>query len=104
MYLGNLSHANNADLLVAMGIKQILSVGEPTGWGQKRIEEWGRDKMMIVDRVQDNGVDSLTDQFDRCLEFLREFLFDDCAETRPTDEEPQRLEKPPEPRRLSTAA
>lgn len=29
MYLGNLGHANNPDLLKALGIAQVLSVGEP---------------------------------------------------------------------------
>ncbi|TDZ22977.1 Dual specificity protein phosphatase PPS1 [Colletotrichum orbiculare MAFF 240422] len=47
MYLGNLGHANNPDLLRALGIGQILSVG-----------------------VQDNGIDPLTEEFERCLAFI----------------------------------
>ena len=70
MYLGNLGHANNPDLLKAMGIGQILSVGEPVSWPKGRIESWGLENLLFVDRVQDNGVDPLTDEFERCLDFI----------------------------------
>jgi len=70
MYLGNLGHANNPDLLNAMGIKQILSVGESVGWSKSRLECWGPKNILFVDNVQDNGVDSLTKEFERCLKFI----------------------------------
>ncbi|KAL3421949.1 dual specificity phosphatase [Phlyctema vagabunda] len=70
MYLGNLGHANNPDLLREMGIGQILSVGETATWRDGEMESWGPDNVMIVQRVQDNGVDPLTDEFERCLEFI----------------------------------
>ena len=70
MYLGNLAHANNPDLLKAMGIGRILSVGEPLNWPRGRMESWGIENVLFVDRVQDNGVDPLTDEFERCLEFI----------------------------------
>lgn len=70
MYLGNLPHANNPDLLRAVGITRILSVGEPVTWSTEERERWGSDHLMLVDRVQDNGVDPLTEEFDRCLEFI----------------------------------
>lgn len=70
MYLGNLGHANNPDLLRELGIRQILSVGETAAWRDGELERWGRDNIMVVQRVQDNGVDPLTEEFERCLEFI----------------------------------
>ena len=70
MYLGNLGHANNPELLKAMGITRVLSVGEPVTWPQEELANWGADNIMFIDRVQDNGVDPLTDEFDRCLNFI----------------------------------
>jgi dual specificity MAP kinase phosphatase len=73
MYLGNLNHANNPDLLKALGITQILSVGEMAMWQDGDLEAWGEENVCVVQGVQDNGIDPLTDEFERCLEFIREF-------------------------------
>ncbi|KAI9866841.1 MAG: tyrosine/serine/threonine protein phosphatase pps1 [Trichoglossum hirsutum] len=70
MYLGNLGHANNPELLQAMGIRRILSVGEPVSWSNEEKEKWNKDNILLIDRVQDNGVDPLTEEFSRCLEFI----------------------------------
>jgi dual specificity MAP kinase phosphatase len=70
MYLGNLNHANNPEMLRKIGIKRILSVGEPVSWSKKDLDEWGHENLMMVNRVQDNGIDPLTSEFDRCLEFI----------------------------------
>ncbi|KAF5870385.1 putative pps1 dual specificty phosphatase protein [Botrytis fragariae] len=70
MYLGNLGHANNPDLLRRLGIKQILSVGETATWKDGEMNKWGKDNVMVIQRVQDNGVDPLTDEFERCLDFI----------------------------------
>lgn len=70
MYLGNLGHANNPSLLKEMGIGQILSVGEPVSWPQEAMASWPRENLLFVDKVQDNGVDPLTEDFGRCLEFI----------------------------------
>jgi len=70
MYLGNLGHANNPDLLKALGINQILSVGETAMWRDGELEEWGEDNVCVVQGVQDNGIDPLTEEFERCLEFI----------------------------------
>ncbi|KAK1834640.1 putative dual specificity protein phosphatase [Podospora conica] len=70
MYLGNLGHANNPDLLRALGIGQILSVGEMAMWRDGELDEWGEDNTCVVQCVQDNGIDPLTDEFERCLEFI----------------------------------
>jgi dual specificity MAP kinase phosphatase len=72
MYLGNLGHANNPELLRELGITRILSVGESLSWqeDQKRQLKWPRENLMMVDHVQDNGVDPLWNEFDRCLRFI----------------------------------
>lgn len=70
LYLGNLGHANNPDLLKELGIRQILSVGETAIWRDGDSEAWGEDNVYTVERVQDNGIDPLTDHFSRCLEFI----------------------------------
>jgi dual specificity MAP kinase phosphatase len=75
MYLGNLGHANNPDLLRALGINQILSVGEIFSWEVGEEERWGRENIMFVERIQDNGVDPLTGEFERCLEFIGKLCF-----------------------------
>ncbi|WPH04408.1 Dual specificity protein phosphatase PPS1 [Acrodontium crateriforme] len=71
MYLGNLGHANNPELLREMGIGQILSVGEPVSWSKEYRDSWPKENLLFVDKVQDNGVDSLTNEFPRCLEFIK---------------------------------
>ena len=70
MYLGNLGHANNPALLKELGIGQVLSVGEPVLWEKEMAKSWPRENLMFVDKVQDNGVDPLTEEFERCLEFI----------------------------------
>lgn len=70
MYLGNLGHANNPDLLRALGIRQILSVGELATWGEGERGKWGKENVCVVKGIQDNGVDPLTDEFERCLSFI----------------------------------
>ncbi|KAI1290564.1 hypothetical protein F5Y03DRAFT_56575 [Xylaria venustula] len=70
MYLGNLGHANNPGLLKALGITQILSVGETAMWRDGELEEWGADNVLVIEGVQDNGIDPLTTEFEKCLEFI----------------------------------
>jgi dual specificity MAP kinase phosphatase len=72
LYLGNLGHANNPDLLKELGIGQILSVGETASWRDGELEEWGSDNVYVVQGVQDNGIDPLTNEFPGCLEFIGE--------------------------------
>ncbi|KAL1876903.1 hypothetical protein VTK73DRAFT_8980 [Phialemonium thermophilum] len=70
MYLGNLTHANNPSLLKELGIGQILSVGEEAAWPEHEMDNWGKENVCVVHGVQDNGIDSLTGEFGRCLEFI----------------------------------
>lgn len=71
MYLGNLTHANNSELLWALGIRRVLSIGEPVSWSEAEVKRWGKNNLMFIDQVQDNGIDPLTQEFERCLEFIR---------------------------------
>jgi dual specificity MAP kinase phosphatase len=67
LYLGNLDHANNYQMLHELGIHQVLSIGEPVSWSNDN--ELGIINMCI-DGVQDNGMDSLTKHIKRCLAFI----------------------------------
>ncbi|KAF9888713.1 tyrosine/serine/threonine protein phosphatase pps1 [Aspergillus nanangensis] len=71
MYLGNLSHANNPEMLWQLGIRRILSIGESVSWNSSEISKMGADNIMHITQVQDNGIDPLTQEFDRCLDFIR---------------------------------
>ncbi|KAE8358335.1 hypothetical protein BDV27DRAFT_137901 [Aspergillus caelatus] len=71
MYLGNLSHANNPEMLWALGIRRILSVGESVTWTDSEVAKFGADNIMHVTQVQDNGIDPLTQELERCLDFIR---------------------------------
>ncbi|KAH9881989.1 hypothetical protein J1614_001160 [Plenodomus biglobosus] len=72
MYLGNLAHANNPELIRALGITRVLSVGEPLSWPEQAQKElnWPSENFLMIDRVQDNGVDPLWAEFERCLKFI----------------------------------
>lgn len=70
LYLGNLNHAQNPGLLKELGISRVLSVGEPISWTKDEVAAWGVDNFLFVDKVQDNGVDPLTEEFQSCLEFI----------------------------------
>ena len=71
LYLGNLGHANNPELLKEIGISQILSIGEPVNWMPPRSHVGAKDiNVLFVDRIQDNGVDPLTGEIERCLGYI----------------------------------
>lgn len=70
MYLGNLTHANNPHLLQEMNIGQVLSVGEFANWEATDTEGWNEKDVMRIQNVQDNGIDELCGEFERCLEFI----------------------------------
>ena len=76
LYLGNLTHATNPGLLRRLGITHVLSVGEPVTWQndpavlEEDKADWPAENFLYVDQVQDNGVDPLTKDFERCLDFL----------------------------------
>jgi dual specificity MAP kinase phosphatase len=69
MYLGNLNHANNPEMLRALGITRVLSIGEQVVWDVEKELAEGM-QLLYLDNVQDNGIDPLLDYIDACLEFL----------------------------------
>jgi dual specificity MAP kinase phosphatase len=78
MYLGNLGHANNPALLKELGIGRVVSVGEKVNWidtDNLKSDTVTVDgiECLIVGNVQDNGTDSLTEVFDKCLDFLGKY-------------------------------
>ncbi|KAI9045220.1 tyrosine/serine/threonine protein phosphatase PPS1 [Aspergillus affinis] len=79
MYLGNLAHANNPEMLWQLGIRRVLSIGESVTWNESEISKIGAENIMHITRVQDNGIDPLTQEFDRCLEFIRKGKSDGAA-------------------------
>jgi dual specificity MAP kinase phosphatase len=89
MYLGNLGHANNPEMLRELGINRILSVGESLTWPEDTVAalDWPTEHLMMVDRVQDNGVDPLWEEFDRCLKFIGKLEFSSISSD-PVTEKP----------------
>ncbi|PYI11168.1 hypothetical protein BO78DRAFT_163608 [Aspergillus sclerotiicarbonarius CBS 121057] len=79
MYLGNLSHANNPEMLCALGIKRILSIGESVSWSSSEAGKIEPKNLLHITQVQDNGIDPLTQEFDRCLDFIRQGKSDGMA-------------------------
>ncbi|KAL4968781.1 tyrosine/serine/threonine protein phosphatase PPS1 [Aspergillus stella-maris] len=79
MYLGNLSHANNPEMLWELGIRRVLSIGEAVSWSDDDLARMGSENVMHITKVQDNGIDPLTQEFDRCLEFIRKGKADGTA-------------------------
>jgi dual specificity MAP kinase phosphatase len=69
MYLGNLQHANNPEMLRAIGVTRVLSIGELVTWDMPKERAAGMN-IMYIDQVQDNGIDPLLEYIDPCLEFL----------------------------------
>lgn len=70
LYLGNLSHANNPELLRELGVRRVLSIGEPVSWSGQGRHEWGVENLMFIDNVQDNGIDPLWQEIHSCLDFI----------------------------------
>ncbi|KAJ5120607.1 uncharacterized protein N7515_009995 [Penicillium bovifimosum] len=72
LYLGNLNHANNPELLWKLGIRRVLSIGECVNWKNKTNIGFRDRDVMYIDNVQDNGIDPLSKEFERCLKFIEE--------------------------------
>ena len=70
LYLGNIGHANNPEMLRAIGIRKLVSVGEPVSWSEAHLKVWGSENILAIDRVQDNGVDSLAGELEGALSFI----------------------------------
>ncbi|KAJ5893556.1 hypothetical protein N7495_005247 [Penicillium taxi] len=79
LYLGNINHANNPEMLWELGIRQVLSVGEPLNWSKEERAVWGQESLLYIDDVQDNGIDPLSPEFARCLKFIENCKHDGSA-------------------------
>ncbi|RAH44439.1 tyrosine/serine/threonine protein phosphatase PPS1 [Aspergillus brunneoviolaceus CBS 621.78] len=79
MYLGNLSHANNPEMLWELGIRRVLSIGESVTWTASETTKMDPKNVMHITKVQDNGIDPLTQEFEKCLEFIRQGKRDGMA-------------------------
>ncbi|GBC08706.1 hypothetical protein RclHR1_08320005 [Rhizophagus clarus] len=64
LYLGNLNHACNADMLKALGITHVLSVGEDSKLDKKEFV------VHYLDNLYDDGIDSLWNHLDTCVNFI----------------------------------
>jgi dual specificity MAP kinase phosphatase len=62
-------------LLRELGIRRVLSIGEAVNWSLEERSKWGSDNLMFIHNVQDNGIDPLSEEIDRCLEFIGELTW-----------------------------
>lgn len=74
LYLGNLEHANDITMLQKIGIERVLSVGERTNpmmgaAGEFRASPKAR---LLIDSIQDDGIDPLSNRIEECLQFIDE--------------------------------
>jgi hypothetical protein len=65
LYLGNLNHATNPKVLKALGITHVLSVGENANLGDDF-------KLLLLDNLYDDGIDSLWGHIDDCIKHIGE--------------------------------
>ncbi|CAN6595149.1 hypothetical protein TRVA0_001S00672 [Trichomonascus vanleenenianus] len=85
MYLGSVAHAENPEMLVKLGIKRILSVGENLLWlkdAQDTVHTGssvvynkpyeGMTKVLHILGIHDDGKHSLIEALSVCLDFLDE--------------------------------
>jgi len=54
-------------------------VGESISWNKEQHEGWKAENLLFIDRVQDNGVDPLTEEFEKCLNFIERGKLDGSA-------------------------
>ncbi|CAG8738161.1 5879_t:CDS:2, partial [Acaulospora morrowiae] len=66
LYLGNLNHACNANMLKALGITHVLSVGEDAKLDRNAF------KIQFLDNLFDDGIDSLWNHLDSCVNFIED--------------------------------
>ncbi|KAF0530561.1 Dual specificity protein phosphatase PPS1 [Gigaspora margarita] len=64
LYLGNLNHACNANMLKALGINHVLSVGEDSRLDNKDFQ------VLYLNNLFDDGIDSLWNHLDSCVNFI----------------------------------
>ncbi|KAI7848672.1 protein-tyrosine phosphatase-like protein [Circinella umbellata] len=66
LYLGNLNHATNPDMLKALGITHVVSVGEDANLDQSQF------KLLFLDNLYDDGIDSIRGRLEETMGFVDE--------------------------------
>ncbi|KAI7873062.1 hypothetical protein BDF14DRAFT_1751490 [Spinellus fusiger] len=66
LYLGNLNHATNPDMLNALNITHVISVGEDTHLDPKHFQ------LLALDPLYDNGIDSIRMHFNQIIHFVED--------------------------------
>lgn len=64
LYLGNLNHATNAEMLKALHITHVVSVGENAGLQTKGFE------LLLLDNLYDDGIDTIRERLDTVIQFI----------------------------------
>lgn len=64
LYLGNLNHATNPNILKALNITHVVSVGENAGLNQLEFE------LLYLDNLYDDGIDSIKTRLDEVFKFI----------------------------------
>ena len=64
LYLGNLNHATNPEMLKALGITHVVSVGEKADLSPQDF------KLLFLDNLYDDGIDSIHNRLDSVMEFV----------------------------------
>ena len=64
LYLGNLNHATNPDMLKALGITHVVSVGEDANLDQSQFN------LLFLDNLYDDGIDSIRSRLEETMRFV----------------------------------
>ncbi|EIE82509.1 hypothetical protein RO3G_07214 [Rhizopus delemar RA 99-880] len=64
LYLGNLNHATNPDMLKALNITHVVSVGENADLQTKGFE------LLFLDNLYDDGIDAIRERLDHVMKFV----------------------------------
>ncbi|KAG1470433.1 hypothetical protein G6F56_002689 [Rhizopus delemar] len=64
LYLGNLNHATNPEMLRALSITHVVSVGENADLQTKGFE------ILFLDNLYDDGIDAIRERLDQVVQFV----------------------------------
>ncbi|KAI8149218.1 protein-tyrosine phosphatase-like protein [Fennellomyces sp. T-0311] len=66
LYLGNLNHATNPEMLKALGITHVVSVGEDANLDRSQFN------LLFLDNLYDDGIDSIRSRLEETMRFVDE--------------------------------
>lgn len=69
LYLGNLNHATNPEMLKALGITHVVSVGENANLDPSEFS------LLLLDNLYDDGIDSIHGRLDSAIQFVGKLWF-----------------------------